>query len=448
MAHRGPDGQGVWRDGTTGLLSGAWRSSISMSAPASRCTSRRCTSSSTARSTTISSCARSSGDSATAFSPRATPRCSLHAWAQWEEDALLRLNGMFAFAIWDEERRRLTLATDPSRRSRCSSIATGDRLTFASDVRALRAADETVGIPMSRRIALRRVREDAGACRDTSSLDVARLPAAHVARLERVARHAQVLVPRAVDVPRDAAGRPAAAARAAARLGPPAAAQRRARRHLAVGWRRLLGGRAISAPSRRRSPQARVHRHLRRLRARRVALRRRGRSRRPESSATTPCGRGWRRCSRPSSALSRPGGAVREPQHLRPVEGDAGSARGGRHRSAGRTGSRRARSAAIPAASAGRFEARVRHGRWRRCCVTAASARNLRSPTAPIARRERSCVATACVAPRRTYRRDLAWTASDAREPPRDWDERGLSAAPRAAAAGLPHEPASSVQVR
>ena len=37
----------------------------------------------------------------------------LHAWAQWEERALERLNGMFAFAVWDGADRRLTLAVDP-----------------------------------------------------------------------------------------------------------------------------------------------------------------------------------------------------------------------------------------------------------------------------------------------------------------------------------------------
>ena len=36
----------------------------------------------------------------------------LHAWAEWEEDALERFNGMFAFAIWNDERRS-SLASDP-----------------------------------------------------------------------------------------------------------------------------------------------------------------------------------------------------------------------------------------------------------------------------------------------------------------------------------------------
>src|SRR5450432_1854935 len=36
----------------------------------------------------------------------------LTAWAEWGVDCLARLNGMFAFAIWDERARALTLVRD------------------------------------------------------------------------------------------------------------------------------------------------------------------------------------------------------------------------------------------------------------------------------------------------------------------------------------------------
>ena len=36
----------------------------------------------------------------------------LHAYAQWKEDALQRMNGIFAFAIWEKNHRRLFLARD------------------------------------------------------------------------------------------------------------------------------------------------------------------------------------------------------------------------------------------------------------------------------------------------------------------------------------------------
>ena len=36
----------------------------------------------------------------------------LHAYAQWGRDCLIRFNGIFAFAVWEEKRRRLFLARD------------------------------------------------------------------------------------------------------------------------------------------------------------------------------------------------------------------------------------------------------------------------------------------------------------------------------------------------
>jgi asparagine synthase (glutamine-hydrolysing) len=71
----------------------------------------------------------------------------LHAWAQWGEGALDRLNGMFAFAVWDDRERRLTLARDPFGEKPLYYRDRDGRITFASDIPALLADAGTSGAP-------------------------------------------------------------------------------------------------------------------------------------------------------------------------------------------------------------------------------------------------------------------------------------------------------------
>jgi asparagine synthase (glutamine-hydrolysing) len=67
----------------------------------------------------------------------------LHAWAQWGEGALERFNGMFAFAIWDADAQRLTLASDPFGEKPLYWRRAGDRIVFGSTIGAiLRASPE------------------------------------------------------------------------------------------------------------------------------------------------------------------------------------------------------------------------------------------------------------------------------------------------------------------
>src|SRR5215210_2949076 len=61
----------------------------------------------------------------------------LHAWAEWDEAALDRLNGMFAFAIWDHVRRSLVAAVDPFGEKPFYFWHDTERLVFASEVKAL-----------------------------------------------------------------------------------------------------------------------------------------------------------------------------------------------------------------------------------------------------------------------------------------------------------------------
>jgi asparagine synthase (glutamine-hydrolysing) len=72
----------------------------------------------------------------------------LNAWLEWGEDSLSRLNGMFAFALWDEKERALYLVRDrvgikplyyaqiqkPDRKGGCAQIV------FASEIKSILAS--------------------------------------------------------------------------------------------------------------------------------------------------------------------------------------------------------------------------------------------------------------------------------------------------------------------
>lgn len=64
----------------------------------------------------------------------------LRAYARWGEGALERLNGMFAFALWDGARRRLLLARDRLGIKPLYLWQDAGRLVFASELKALLAA--------------------------------------------------------------------------------------------------------------------------------------------------------------------------------------------------------------------------------------------------------------------------------------------------------------------
>ena len=61
----------------------------------------------------------------------------LHAWNRWEKGCLERLNGMFAFAIWDNQKRRGFLVRDPAGIKPLFYFAQGNTLYFASEVKAI-----------------------------------------------------------------------------------------------------------------------------------------------------------------------------------------------------------------------------------------------------------------------------------------------------------------------
>jgi asparagine synthase (glutamine-hydrolysing) len=106
----------------------------------------------------------------------------LHAWAEWGESALDRLNGMFAFAVWDDRDGSLTVATDPFGEKPLYWIATGERLAFASDIRALMQVEGAVGAANEKALAPFVALGMLPPIDQSFFAGISRLPGAHVLR--------------------------------------------------------------------------------------------------------------------------------------------------------------------------------------------------------------------------------------------------------------------------
>jgi asparagine synthase (glutamine-hydrolysing) len=147
MVHRGPDSQGTWHDGFAGLAVrrlaiidldersnqplhlGPWHLVFNgeiYNYREIRDELRRC---------------------GHHFETEGDGEVLLHAWAEWEEDALDRLNGMFSLALWHDGRRELTCARDPFGEKPLLWATGRDGIAFASEVRALLEARPDLGAP-------------------------------------------------------------------------------------------------------------------------------------------------------------------------------------------------------------------------------------------------------------------------------------------------------------
>lgn len=74
----------------------------------------------------------------------------LRAWSVWGEASLAKLNGIFAFAVWDAESEELTLVRDHAGVKPLYYRQENGKLIFSSDMKAVRSAGGSVGIdPLS-----------------------------------------------------------------------------------------------------------------------------------------------------------------------------------------------------------------------------------------------------------------------------------------------------------
>ena len=74
-----------------------------------------------------------------AFTTCSDTEVLLKAFREWDTDCLDKLNGMFAFAVWDETEQTLTLARDRAGIKPLFYAKVGENLVFASEIKAILA---------------------------------------------------------------------------------------------------------------------------------------------------------------------------------------------------------------------------------------------------------------------------------------------------------------------
>ena len=74
------------------------------------------------------------------FATRSDSEVVVHAYEEWGLDSVRRLNGMFAFALWDDRQARLVAARDPFGVKPLYWWSDGRRVAVASEIGALLAA--------------------------------------------------------------------------------------------------------------------------------------------------------------------------------------------------------------------------------------------------------------------------------------------------------------------
>lgn len=141
LAHRGPDAQGIWQGGPVVLAHR--RLGIIDPDPASnqpfRSADGRFTLAYNGEIYNFRELRNQLADHA--FRTKSDTEVLLAAWEHWGEGCLHRLEGMFAFAVWDHQQQVLTLVRDRfGVKPVYYHLAPGGKLVFASELRAVLAS--------------------------------------------------------------------------------------------------------------------------------------------------------------------------------------------------------------------------------------------------------------------------------------------------------------------
>jgi asparagine synthase (glutamine-hydrolysing) len=141
IAHRGPDGEGHWIEGNVGL--GHRRLAIIDLSPAGHqpmvSADHRWVLAYNGEIYNFRELRAELEAEGVWFRSNTDSEVVLCAIARWGTDAVLRFNGMFAFALWDRQERALTLARDRYGIKPIYYSLQGDRFSFGSEQKAISA---------------------------------------------------------------------------------------------------------------------------------------------------------------------------------------------------------------------------------------------------------------------------------------------------------------------
>ncbi len=139
LRHRGPDGEGVWVDPKAQLGLGHTRLSVlDLEGGAQPMGVETCQIVFNGEIYNHETLRDQLSDRGHHFRTRSDTEVILRGYQEWGEGVVDRLDGMFAFGLWDQEREVLVLARDRTGKKPLYWSRVGGHFSFASEIKALR----------------------------------------------------------------------------------------------------------------------------------------------------------------------------------------------------------------------------------------------------------------------------------------------------------------------